>query len=125
MILGVDSYVLNVEQNHCNKVYRVNKRTNKIRNSNIEIRNKPKGLNPNYEIRNRLVRNFAYFGHLKLFRISDFELRILFLGVLCAFARDTFFRLLLHPQNFKYLWLDFGFCNPHPSLSLKRARVKR
>ena len=41
MILGVDSYVLNVEQNHCNKVYRVNKRTNKIRNSNIEIRNKP------------------------------------------------------------------------------------
>ena len=40
MILGVDSYVLNVEQNHFNKVYRANTRTNKIRNSNIEIRNK-------------------------------------------------------------------------------------
>jgi hypothetical protein len=31
------------------------------------------------------------------------------LGGLCAFARDTFFRLSLHPQNFKYLWVDFGW----------------
>jgi hypothetical protein len=58
------------------QVFRADKRTNKIRNSNIEIRNKPRGSNPNYEIRNRLVLNFAYFGQLKLFRISDFVLRI-------------------------------------------------
>jgi hypothetical protein len=51
-------------------------RINKIRNSNIEIRNKPKDLNPNYEIRNGLVWNFLIFDHLKLFRISDFEFRI-------------------------------------------------
>ena len=31
---------------------------------------------------------------------------------LCAFARDTFFRLLLHPQNFKYLWLVFNHFAP-------------
>jgi putative ABC transport system substrate-binding protein len=31
------------------------------------------------------------------------------LGALCAFARDIIFRSIFHPQNFKYLWLDFGF----------------
>ena len=49
---------------------------NKIRNPNIEIRNKPKDLNPNYKMRNRLVWSFLFFDQLKLFRISDFELRI-------------------------------------------------
>jgi hypothetical protein len=62
----------------------------KIRNPNIEIRNKLKDLNPNYEIRNGFVWNFSIFDHLKLFRISDFEsleFVILFiLGALCAFA---------------------------------------
>jgi hypothetical protein len=45
----------------------------KIRNPNIEIRNKGKALNPNYEIRNGLVWNFVLLGHLDLFRISSFE----------------------------------------------------
>jgi hypothetical protein len=49
---------------------------NKIRNPNIEIRNKLKDLNPKYEIRNGFVWNFLIFDHLKLFRISDFEFRI-------------------------------------------------
>jgi hypothetical protein len=48
--------------------------TNKIRNPNIEIRNKPRDLNPNFEIRNGLVLELSdFFDHLKLFRISDFE----------------------------------------------------
>jgi len=61
---------------------------NKIRNPNIERsladRNKPEDLNPNDEIRNRLVWNVVIFDHLELFRISpaclaagrDFEFRI-------------------------------------------------
>src|SRR6266540_5926671 len=28
---------------------------------------------------------------------------------LCVFARDTFFLIFSLSQNFKYLWLDFGF----------------
>ena len=56
----------------------------KIRNSNIEIRNKPKELNPKCRVRNGFVWNFLIFDHLKLFRISDFEIRILCLG----FFRD-------------------------------------
>src|SRR6266498_2535467 len=32
--------------------------------------------NPKHRIRRKLVWNFTYFGHLKLFRISDFVLRI-------------------------------------------------
>src|SRR5215467_3597560 len=49
---------------------------NKIRNSNIEIRNKPNDINPNYEVQNGLVGNFLIFDHLRLFRSSDFEFRI-------------------------------------------------
>ena len=61
---------------------------NKIRNSNIEIRNKPKDLNPNYEIRNGLVWNFLIFAHLELFRISDFEFRICSLEPALALRSD-------------------------------------
>jgi len=63
--------------------------TNKIRNPNIEIRNKltdkqiSNRENPKPRIRRKLVWNFIYFGHLKLFRISDFVLRLLLL-TLCA-----------------------------------------
>src|SRR5215470_7131735 len=52
-----------------------------IRNPNIEIRNKleskqiSNGKNPKHRIRKGLVLNFAYFGHLQLFRISDLVLR--------------------------------------------------
>ena len=64
----------------------------KIRNPNIEIRNKRKELNSNHEIRNRLVLNFEFFNHLDLFRISSFEFVILLmLGALCVFARGIFF----------------------------------
>jgi hypothetical protein len=77
MILSVDSYVLNAEQNHFNKVYRANTRTTKIRNSNIEIRNKSKNLNPNYEILNGLVLELSDFGPFEIvlnfgFRASNF-----------------------------------------------------
>ena len=44
---------------------------NKIRNPNFDIRNKPKDLNSNYEIRNGLVWNFLIFEHLYLFRVSN------------------------------------------------------
>jgi hypothetical protein len=45
-------------------------------NPNIEIRDKPNDLDPNYEIPNGLVWNFLTFDHLKLFRILDFGFRI-------------------------------------------------
>ena len=49
----------------------------KIRNPNLEIRNKPKHSNPKIEIRNELVWDFVVFGHLDLFRISSFEFAVL------------------------------------------------
>jgi hypothetical protein len=54
---------------------------NKIRNPNIEIRNKLKDLNPKYEIRNGFVWNFLIFDHLNCFefRISSFEFAVLFI----------------------------------------------
>jgi len=69
---------------------------NKIRNPNIGSgpadRNKPKGLNPNYEIQNELVWNILIFEHLKLFRISSFEFSSIHPGVLWVFTRVlTFF----------------------------------
>jgi hypothetical protein len=88
------------------------RRQYKIRNPNIEIRNKSKDVKPNYEIRNDLVWNFVLFDHLDLFRISDFELRICnfaMLGVLCAFARVAVFPIPFSSyQNFKYVWLGFA-----------------
>jgi hypothetical protein len=70
----------------------------KIRNPKLEIRNKPKDSNPNYEFQNpkRAFLGFIFFEHWKLFRISDFEFRIFqfFFGVLCAFARDYSYRIV-------------------------------
>src|SRR6516165_433072 len=54
---------------------------NQIRNSNFEIRNKPQTKKfQSRKIQNtgmKFVLSFGYFGHLRLFRISDFVLRIL------------------------------------------------
>ena len=87
-IAALHSYVLVFNRTNSTNLSRP---ANKIRNSNIEIRNKPKDSNPNYEIQNRLVWSFLIFYRLKLFRISDFEFATLFiLGVLCAFARVMF-----------------------------------
>ena len=59
---------------------------NKIRNSNIEIRNKPKDLNPNYEIRNGLVWNFL---DLCSFRIDpNFGFRVCSLEPALALRSD-------------------------------------
>jgi hypothetical protein len=46
-----------------------------IRNPKLEIRNKSKNSNPNYQNGTRIqfARDFVFFGHLNLFRISDFE----------------------------------------------------
>ena len=98
---------------------------NKIRNPNIEIRNKPEDINPNQEIPNGLVWNLLIFDHLKLFRISDFEFRI---GNFVDPWRALWFDYAHHPEsieggrcgcrlvsdsliqnsteNFKYFWLD-------------------
>jgi hypothetical protein len=82
----------------------------KIRNSNIEIRNKPEQLNPNYEIRNGLVWNFLIFDDLKLFRISGFELRICSFVYTWRALRLCASHLFPIPQfkktaNLKYVWL--------------------
>jgi len=58
------------------QVVQIVQAVSQILNPNIEIQNKLKDLNSNYEIRNGFVWNFPIFGHLKLFRISDFEFRI-------------------------------------------------
>jgi hypothetical protein len=64
--------------------YRNRKQTRRQINLNRE--------NPKHRIRRKLVCNFTYFGHLRLFRISDFVLRIsysltlLILSVLRAIA---------------------------------------
>ena len=58
----------------------------KIRNSNIEIRNKFKTLDQNNEIRNGAVLNFTVFGHSDLFRISNFVLRIFSFSTSASFA---------------------------------------
>jgi hypothetical protein len=58
------------------QVVQIVQAVSQILNPNIEIQNKLKDLNSNYEIRNGFVWNFPIFDHLKLFRISDFEFRI-------------------------------------------------
>src|SRR5215472_1045294 len=61
------------------------------RNTKQTKRLKPQSRNPK-----RLVWNFLIFAYLKLFRISDFEFRTSYvLGVVCAFAGVTLFRLRL------------------------------
>ena len=60
------SYVLNVQQNHFKKIYRAKKRTKKIRNSNVKIRN----LKPIF-----LTRQLSLRACLD-FLISDFEFRV-------------------------------------------------
>src|SRR5262249_62410485 len=92
----------------------------KIQNPNIEIRNKPTDLNPNNEIRNEFVWKFLIFLRLRLFRISDFELRICFYMVSLAFPfvrlRTCFARIISFPvwssniqrKNLKYVWLGLG-----------------
>jgi hypothetical protein len=53
-----------------------------IPNPNIEIRTKPKDLDSNYKIPNGFVWSFLGFRSIwKLFRVSDFEFRILFLRI--------------------------------------------
>src|SRR6266545_4067757 len=47
----------------------------KIRNPKLEIRNKPRNSKLKIEIRNGPVWCLVFFGHLNLFRISDFEFR--------------------------------------------------
>jgi hypothetical protein len=53
---NLDSYVLNVQQNHFNKALsHQDSSETKSENSNIEIRNKLKGLNLNYENPKRVL----------------------------------------------------------------------
>jgi len=74
-----------------------------ILNPNIEIRNKLKDLNSNYEIQNGFVWNFPIFDPLKLFRISDpsislrtdFVLRIFCSWRLCP---STLLRVVLRQK---------------------------
>src|SRR5262245_58869246 len=62
--------------------------------------------NPKHRIRKKLVLKFYLLGHLKLFRISHFVLRI-FVLVLCGFARDTAIRSLLHAKISKNIFARF------------------
>jgi hypothetical protein len=90
---------------------------NKIRNPNIEIRNKYEKLNPNYEIRNGFVWNFLIFDHLKLFRISDFEFFVFSLWrdiSSFAFAQGEPLRLIFSRHS-----------DVHPHLNLPPSRGKR
>jgi hypothetical protein len=108
-ITFLDSYVFNVQQNHFNKVYRA--KTPATQNPKFEYRNpkQTQDLNPNYEIRNGMVWNFLIFDHLKLFRISDFELRICsFVYTWRPLSECPFFncRTPNSTKNLKYLRLD-------------------
>src|SRR5262245_66329606 len=74
---------------------------NQIRNPNIEIRNKlrKKSIsnweNPKHRVPKEACLELYYFGHLKLFRISDFVLRIF-----CSRApMNPYFLLLLTIQR--------------------------
>jgi len=78
----LDCCVQNVEQNDFEKMYRGKQSAKQIPNPNIEIRNKleSKQISNRESSKRRMemmpVWNFLYFGHLQLFRISSFVLRI-------------------------------------------------
>src|SRR5215467_2775846 len=79
---SIGTYLKNVEQNYFKKIYRAKQSSKQIRKPNIEIRNKrgskqiTKSENPKLETRIRIVWNIGCSGHLDLFRISNFVLRI-------------------------------------------------
>ena len=59
--------------------------------TNSETNKSQSGKIPKHRIREKLVWNFTYFGHLKLVRILDFVLRIFCSWRLCVFcARHSF-----------------------------------
>ena len=91
--------------NHFDKVYRARRKENKIRNPNIEFRNKPKDLNSNDEVRNGPVWRFLIFDHLKMFRISDFEFRVCSFCSLCQDLFDPFDNL---GRLFNHFFGDLG-----------------
>jgi hypothetical protein len=83
----------------------------------------PKSENPKHRIGMKLVWNFTYFGHLRLFRISGFVLRIFALGI---FARVTVFRSLIGfriSNTFGEELVSWSRSSPHNSqlIQLKKS----
>jgi hypothetical protein len=74
----------------------------------------------NIESQGSLVWNLTYFGHLKLFRISDFVLRIFVLAPLASLRQTRFSNVLFHSE-FQICLVSFGLGRKSNNFSRHRG----